>query len=306
MYGRPFRISILVCLLLGPSAFAQNNRSAVSLNGSDANACTTVQPCRSFGVALAQTNPGGEIIALDTAGYGAFTIDRAVTVSGAPGAHAALSATSGNGIAVNAGAGDRVVLRNLFLFGNGGASGIDVSSAAETRIIGCMVRGFSFAGINISGGGNLSVDGCVLLDNGTYGVNVGNITAVTAHATISDSLIQGHGLGVVAEQYTAVVVVGSRLNGNVTAAEATSTNGGGSVAADMTLERCTVANNTTNGVYATASGGSNVARVAISQNVFAFNNVAVNTSGAGTVSSFQNNRFVRNTADGTFGTVSFQ
>src|SRR5438552_15899232 len=103
--------SLLVCALAVP-AFALNNRSAVSVNGNDANPCTPASPCRSFGAAIAQTNPGGEIIALDSAGYGPFSLSVPLTISGAPGVHAAITATSGIAIQVAAlGANDRVILR---------------------------------------------------------------------------------------------------------------------------------------------------------------------------------------------------
>src|SRR5438552_14419467 len=117
-------VTIVFLLCLAPAALASNTRSAVSVNGSDANPCTPASPCRSFGAAMAQTNPGGEIIALDTAGYGAFTIDRPITVSGAPGIHAALTITTGVGISINVSSGDRVVLRNLVLLSGGGLTGI--------------------------------------------------------------------------------------------------------------------------------------------------------------------------------------
>ena len=305
MARRTLMLFVLVAAFAA-TAPAQNNRSAVSLLGSDANPCTTTAPCRSFGAAMAQTNPGGEIIALDTAGYGAFTIDRPITVSGAPGIHAALTITTGVGISINVSSGDRVVLRNLVLISGGGSTGIDIPTAAETRVFDCVVRGFTFAGINMSAAGGVSVDRCTIIENGTYGINVGSTTTTPARATINDSLIAGNNLGIVAEQYSAIVVVGSRLTGNATGAEATSTVGVGSAPADMTLERCAIINNTANGVFATSVGGNNVARIAISQDVFAFNNTAVNSSGTGTVSSFQNNRFTRNGSDGTFGTVAFQ
>src|SRR6266550_2086250 len=92
--------TILVTLLVSSAALAQNNRSAVSVNGSDANLCTTTAPCRSFTAALAHTNPGGEVIAFDSGGYGPFTITQAVTVAGASGIHAAITVASGNGIEV--------------------------------------------------------------------------------------------------------------------------------------------------------------------------------------------------------------
>src|SRR5882672_2463978 len=94
--------AVVFCFTL-PSAHALNNRSAVSVNGSDANPCTTQAPCRSFGVALSNTVEFGEVIALDSAGYGPFTINQSVTVSGAPGVHAAITTTSGDGISVTGG-----------------------------------------------------------------------------------------------------------------------------------------------------------------------------------------------------------
>src|SRR5437667_10331942 len=107
-------LSFLLSLLIASATMAQNNRSAVSVNGNDLNPCTTASPCRSFGAAMAVTNPGGEIIALTSAGYGPFTVDRAVTVSGAPGIHAAITVPSTmSGIVVSALPTDVVVLRNL-------------------------------------------------------------------------------------------------------------------------------------------------------------------------------------------------
>ena len=53
--------------LAGP-AQAQNTRSFVSGLGSDSNNCSLAAPCRSFQHAHDQTNAGGEIAVLDTAG----------------------------------------------------------------------------------------------------------------------------------------------------------------------------------------------------------------------------------------------
>ena len=45
--------------------------------GNDANTafnCSLVAPCRSFNAAISVTDPGGELVILDTAGYGPMTI----------------------------------------------------------------------------------------------------------------------------------------------------------------------------------------------------------------------------------------
>ena len=114
--------AVLACTC---AAFGQNTRSAVSVNGSDGNACTVPAPCRTFAKAITVTNSGGEIIALDSGGYGPFTIDRAVTVRPVPGAYAGLAPTTTDGITVSAGGTDDVVLRGITINGLGGSNGIN-------------------------------------------------------------------------------------------------------------------------------------------------------------------------------------
>jgi hypothetical protein len=300
-------LALVTLLFISSSLFAQNNRSAVSVGGSDLNTCTTVDPCRSFGVAMSHTNAGGEIIALDTAGYGPFIVNKAVTVSGAPGVHAAITTTSGTGISVNAAGTDHVVLRNLVLIGAGGSSGIDINPAGEVRVIGCTIRGFQSFGIQASSG-NLTVDHSAIIDNvGAFGIDVGNTNpATTTHHTVTNTLIQGNNTGLAAEQHTAVVMANCTITGNNSGAQSVSNSGTGAVNADLALESCTIAHNS-GGVFAGSSGGNNLARVFISQNVIAFNGTGVSKSGSAVVSSFNNNRFVLNGTDGgPFTLVAFQ
>src|SRR5213595_797325 len=114
----PGMLVTVVCQLIALSAFATNNRSAVASSGLDTNPCTVSSPCRSFSAAMAVTDDGGEIIALDSAGYGPFSISQNVSVSGAPGVHAAITVPSGNGIDVTGGT--SVYISNLTILGTGG------------------------------------------------------------------------------------------------------------------------------------------------------------------------------------------
>src|SRR5262249_15628078 len=154
---------------------ALNNRSAVSVNGLDTNPCTLASPCRSFTQAIPATNPGGEIVALDSAGYGPFTISGSLTVSGAPGTHAALTVTTGAGITLSAISTDNVTIRNLVLIGAGGGSGLS-GTAGHLHMMGCAISGFTSAAIDFQGGA-FTIDRCDLLDNGT-GIGITSATGL--------------------------------------------------------------------------------------------------------------------------------
>src|SRR6266568_4863825 len=103
-------------------ATALAQRTFVSAaGGNDANPCTLTLPCRNFQAAIAQTASGGEVIVLDSGGYGTVTISQAVSLIAPPGVYAGISVFSGAGITVSAGASDVVVIRGLTLNGLGGS-----------------------------------------------------------------------------------------------------------------------------------------------------------------------------------------
>lgn len=123
-------VALSIALMVSTAVFAQNNRSFVSTTGNDANACVPGSECRSFTRALAVTNAGGEVVALSSAGYGAFSVTRSVTVMASPGVTASLTVTSGDGIDIAAATTDTVVLRGL----NVNATGPDCSSRRPPTI----------------------------------------------------------------------------------------------------------------------------------------------------------------------------
>src|SRR5688500_19486304 len=92
---------------------AQAARTFVSVAGSDVNDCTFATPCRTFAGAVPNTTPGGEITALKSGAYGVVTIDKALTLQAAPGAHVALGdGTATRAVTINAGPADVIVLRH--------------------------------------------------------------------------------------------------------------------------------------------------------------------------------------------------
>ena len=102
------RILASASIALGLSLFAISvaakaaQRTFVASTGNDANPCSITAPCRGFTRAITQTNVGGEVIVLDSAGYGPFTITQSVSIVAPAGVYAGISVSSGDGITVNA------------------------------------------------------------------------------------------------------------------------------------------------------------------------------------------------------------
>lgn len=152
-------VAVLAVALTPGVAAAASNRTFVASTGSDAGTCSRGQPCRSFSYAVSQTVPNGEVLVLDSAGYGALTITESITISNPSGVEAAIStAAGGTAITINANKPIDVTLRGLTLLGLGTAStGITVTSsipgtatsAGSVNIIDCMVKDFTGDGISV-------------------------------------------------------------------------------------------------------------------------------------------------------------
>lgn len=140
------RLAGIVCLLAlaAPTLHAAiPQRTFVRSDGSDANPCSLAQPCRSFAVALASVAPNGEVLALDSAGYGAMTIVKPVSVIAPPGVHAAITVSGTTAVMITAVAGGAVTLRGLAISNaTTGGDGIDNTTGAALRIESCSVDGF--------------------------------------------------------------------------------------------------------------------------------------------------------------------
>ena len=106
-------------------------RTFVSTGGSDANNCALLTPCRGFGAAVAAVAAGGEVIVLDSGGYGPVTISKSVTITAPAGVYAGISVLPGqDGVVVN-GPFVFVTLNGLTINGQGGNAGIDFVAGAQ-------------------------------------------------------------------------------------------------------------------------------------------------------------------------------
>jgi hypothetical protein len=88
-------VSATLLVLAGEPACAQIVRTFVSGHGSDSNACTVAAPCRTFQHAHDTVGGGGEVVALDAAGYGSITINKSVTIT-AIGIEASITSSNTN------------------------------------------------------------------------------------------------------------------------------------------------------------------------------------------------------------------
>src|SRR5262249_39334945 len=127
-------------------AQAQASRTWVSGVGDDANPCSRTAPCKTFAGAISKTANGGEIDALDPAGYGAVTITKSITIDGGGGQVASVLVSGTNGIVVQAGPTGVVTLRNLRINGiagtaAGGLNGIRYISGAALHVRICHFSG---------------------------------------------------------------------------------------------------------------------------------------------------------------------
>src|SRR4029450_6331613 len=80
MNSRLLQIVSALCVLVASLPVSAAQRTFVSGSGVDSNPCTLTLPCRSFAAAITQTSIGGEVIVLDSAGYGPVAITQSVSI----------------------------------------------------------------------------------------------------------------------------------------------------------------------------------------------------------------------------------
>src|ERR1041385_3530332 len=145
----------VVCLACSTLAQAQATRTWVSGVGDDANPCSRTAPCKTYAGAISKTAAGGEISTLDPGGFGAVTITKAITIDGGGGQVASVLVSGTNGIVINAGPSDTVILRNLRINGlSTGLNGIKFIGGNILYVENCDIFSFTGAGIDVESSGN--------------------------------------------------------------------------------------------------------------------------------------------------------
>jgi len=137
-------------------AQAQSPRTFVSAAGNDSNTCTFAAPCRHFQAAVNATSAGGEVDALDPAGYSPIVISHPITIEGQGWSYIAPPA-SGNAITINAVSGN-VTIRGVSLNGagvTGGTNGIVFNSGDSLTVTNCVAQNFANSSGIVTGDGIL-------------------------------------------------------------------------------------------------------------------------------------------------------
>jgi hypothetical protein len=203
-------VGLLYCAaaLLPIAAAASQQRSFVASTGSDAHACTLASPCRSFSAAIAQTNAGGEVVVLDSAGYGPVTIAKPVSLIAPPGIYAGISVASGDGITIDA-MGATVVLRGLAINGIGGNIGVNVVQVGRLRIENCVISNMASNGVVIySAGSEAMIVDTIVRDNAGTGIGVAADAAVVLdHVRSEHNASDGFYISPVAGNATAAITM---------------------------------------------------------------------------------------------------
>jgi len=205
-------VPAIFALLVAPVALA-SQRTFVSTLGVNNPACSIAAPCRDFAAAIAATSPSGEVIVLDSGGYGSVTIGQAVSIIAPSGVYAGISVFAGDGVTVAAGPADKVTLRGLSINGQGGNRGIVVGSGGEVNIEQCIVTNLGADGIRVNGGHAVYVRGSIVRGNGGHGLNVA-APGAEVHALDSNfSSNLGHGILVAAGSLDAARIAAD-INGD--------------------------------------------------------------------------------------------
>jgi hypothetical protein len=296
-------------LALTAVSYGQQRTFVSAQTGSDSNTasnCALATPCRNFNAAVSVVLAGGEVVALDSGGYGPTTLTKAVTLTSPSGVYAAITALTGgsSAITVTAGSTDTVVLRGLTLTGLGGANGINVTAVGNLHVEGCIMSGFSNNGLNVAlaaTGSQIHVKDTISRNNAGSGISI-TTSAGTVGASIDNSRIERNGAnGVLAGNNSLVTINRTVASGNGTGFNASST--GAAVNAELNCEECVASTNATGFSVANAAGSTATIRAS---NSTATSNTGVGfaQTGTGVFESLTNNLVRGNTGGNSTGTIS--
>ena len=276
-------VLLLFAVLALPGALhAQLPKIFVASFGNDANDGSRNAPKRNFQAAHDAVAAKGQIVVLDTAGYGKLNINKSVSITVPPGVNGFITVSGANdGIDIFAGSSDVVSLRGLIIEGGttapgSGSSGVFVSSVNTVRMEECTIRDFE-RGVymfNVNGG-HLVARNCTVRDVNVGFVIFSQTTNVKLDGVLTDCTVDNS-----ADTFGAAFFTDAEALGSVTR---------------LTLSGC-VATNSSNGLKAFGNGATLYA----DNCVVSSNTNGVSAASSGLTFTRGNNVFTNNGTDGNF------
>jgi Right handed beta helix region len=274
-----FLLATVAALATTPAHAVQ--RTFVASFGADTNTaanCSLAAPCRGFAAAQTVTGNNGEIIVLDSAGYGTVTITKSISIIAPTGVYAGISVFSGNGVTI-ATASVNVVLRGISINGQGGSVGISMTAGNKLTIENCVISNLGQIGINVNGVATVRVTDTIVRDAGNIGIRLEN----GATGTITRAVVSGHGaygIGVEAAgaSTTMAHVAESTIDGNLNGVVAFSDNAG---IVTVSVRDSRVVRNRGHGLRAQSTSGTAVS-LSASNNIVSNNGSGIVAFSSGT------------------------
>jgi hypothetical protein len=254
-------------------------RSFVASSGLDTNPCTLQLPCRGFAAAIALTDANGELIVLDSAGYGPVTVTKSASIVAPAGVYAGISVFAGqDGVTVNAGATDKVVLRGLAINGQDGNRGIVVAAGGQVHVENCVVSNMGGDGVQVNGGTAVYIAGSALRSNTGNGIHV---AAGTAEVHVDDTRVSNNVFrGIFVEAGTLSVNRSSVENNQFSGLEV---NPAASSTVTAAVRDSQFSGNGISGVFAVSGAAGRIVRVSVERSGSVRNGASGFTANSGSV-----------------------
>ena len=253
----PLTLAFAAAAALVATSALGAQRTFVASSGNDANICSLLSPCRSFAAAITHTDPDGEIVVLDSAGYGRVTIDKSVTISVPAGIYGGLSVFSGtNGIDV-ATPGVSVVLRGLTINGQGGTHGVAFAAGVRLVMESCVIANMAGNGLQVtSTGASVTVKDSIFRNNGANGIAA---LVVGAKVGLDNVRSEGNALaGLLIDNGATATLSRGRLDSNTNGANILASDGSSN--SMLVMSDSVASENSNRGVNAFAVAGTSSVR----------------------------------------------
>jgi hypothetical protein len=318
-------LSSVICaalFLLPAAASAQATRTWISGVGADTNPCSRTSPCKTFPGAISQTAIGGEIDTLDPGGFGAVTVNKAITLADEGVGEGGILVAGTNGITVNCNTDPAcmVIIRGLVIdggpIGSNSLAGVKFIAGGGLIIQHCTIRNFTAGSPNGYGvffapsatqTYFLAIDDTTIVDNAPAGGTGGGVfVQPTGSGTINvaidrvQSSHNGFGFGADASFMTAAPGAGifmsitdSEASGNQNGGVAAITAASGGATVNVNVDHVTINNNS---VGVNAKGSAATIRLANSKVIT--NQTGFKQTSGPTVTTLGNNQFFDNATPG--------